>query len=71
MFSFIQLETVRRDNCQLVSLVLNTVLEKLLIDRDDRAAVSYAKKVISELLCGLIDISMLIISKELTKKGEV
>uniref|UniRef100_A0A914HJ83 DNA polymerase n=1 Tax=Globodera rostochiensis TaxID=31243 RepID=A0A914HJ83_GLORO len=64
------LETVRRDNCQLVSLVLNTCLEKLLIDRDDRAAIGYAKKVISELLCGHIDISMLIISKELTKKGE-
>ncbi|KAL3067979.1 hypothetical protein niasHT_037969 [Heterodera trifolii] len=64
------LETVRRDNCQLVSLVLNNCLEKLLIDRDDRAAIGYAKKVISELICGHIDISMLIISKELTKKGE-
>lgn len=31
----------------------------------------YSKNVISELLMGRIDISMLIITKELTKKGEV
>jgi len=66
-----KLETVRRDNCPLVVNVLNTCLEKLLIDRDKEGALAYAKGVISDLLCGRIDISMLTITKELTKKGEV
>ncbi|KAI1717410.1 DNA polymerase family B domain-containing protein [Ditylenchus destructor] len=64
------LETVRRDNCPLVVNVLNVCLEKLMIDKDKDGAVAYAKRVISDLLANRIDISMLIISKELTKKGE-
>ncbi|KIH49164.1 DNA polymerase family B, partial [Ancylostoma duodenale] len=64
------LETVRRDNCPLVAKVLNTCLEKLMIDRDANSALEFAKRVISDLLCNKIDISMLIISKELTKSGE-
>ncbi|KRZ28416.1 DNA polymerase delta catalytic subunit [Trichinella pseudospiralis] len=61
------IETVRRDNCPLVANVLNTCLEKILIDRDPDKAVEYTKMVISDLLCNRIDISQLIISKELTK----
>ncbi|MFH4977002.1 hypothetical protein AB6A40_003711 [Gnathostoma spinigerum] len=61
------LETVRRDNCPLVSKVLSTCLEKLLLERDATSALEYAKKVISDLLCNRIDISELIISKELTR----
>uniref|UniRef100_A0AC35F3V0 DNA-directed DNA polymerase n=1 Tax=Panagrolaimus sp. PS1159 TaxID=55785 RepID=A0AC35F3V0_9BILA len=61
------LETVRRDNCPLVATVLNNCLEKLMIDRNANAALEYAKRVISDLLCYRIDISMLIISKELTR----
>ncbi|KRX57161.1 DNA polymerase delta catalytic subunit, partial [Trichinella sp. T9] len=61
------IETVRRDNCPLVANVLNTCLEKILIDRDPNKAVEYTKMVISDLLCNRIDISQLIISKELTK----
>ncbi|PAV70284.1 hypothetical protein WR25_24092 [Diploscapter pachys] len=64
------LETVRRDNCPLVAKVLGTCLETLLVDRNADAALSFAKKVISDLLCNRIDISMLIISKELTKAGD-
>jgi len=64
------LETVRRDNCPLVPAVLNTCLEKLMINRDCQGAVNYAKRVISDLLRNRIDVSMLIITKELTKKGE-
>ncbi|KAI1729693.1 DNA polymerase family B domain-containing protein [Ditylenchus destructor] len=64
------LETVRRDNCPLVVNVLNVCLEKLMIDKDKDGAIAYAKRVISDLLANRIDISMLIISKELTKKGE-
>ncbi|CAO4379261.1 unnamed protein product [Caenorhabditis nigoni] len=64
------LETVRRDNCPLVAKVLGVCLEKLLIDRDQQSALDFAKKTISDLLCNKIDISLLIISKELTKSGD-
>ncbi|CDW51937.1 DNA polymerase delta catalytic subunit [Trichuris trichiura] len=61
------IETVRRDNCPLVANVLSTCLEKILIDRNPNEAVEYTKQVISDLLCNRVDISQLIISKELTK----
>uniref|UniRef100_A0A7E4VMW2 DNA polymerase n=1 Tax=Panagrellus redivivus TaxID=6233 RepID=A0A7E4VMW2_PANRE len=64
------LETVRRDNCPLVATVLNKCLEMLMIDRNATASLAYAKNVISDLLCNRVDISMLIISKELTRRGE-
>ncbi|CAH2267635.1 jg16926 [Pararge aegeria aegeria] len=61
------IETVRRDNSPLVSNMMNTCLQKLLIDRDPDGAVNYAKQIISDLLCNRIDISQLVITKELTK----
>ncbi|RWS07555.1 DNA polymerase delta catalytic subunit-like protein [Dinothrombium tinctorium] len=61
------IETVRRDNCRLVADLINTCLRKLLIDRDPDSAVAYSQQVISDLLCNKIDISNLIITKELTK----
>ncbi|XP_039280844.1 DNA polymerase delta catalytic subunit [Nilaparvata lugens] len=61
------LETVRRDNCPLVANMLNTCLQKLLIDRDPDSAVNYAKQIISDLLRNNIDISQLVITKELAK----
>ncbi|KOX76910.1 DNA polymerase delta catalytic subunit [Melipona quadrifasciata] len=61
------LETVRRDNCPLVANMMNTCLQKLLIDRNPNDALSYAKQIISDLLCNRIDISQLVITKELTK----
>ncbi|UJR27869.1 hypothetical protein I4U23_009134 [Adineta vaga] len=61
------IETVRRDNCELVASLINTCLKKLLIERDPNGAVEYVKNVISDLLCNRIDISQLVISKELTK----
>nr|BAJ78748.1 DNA polymerase delta catalytic subunit [Euconocephalus varius] len=61
------LETVRRDNCPLVANMMNTCLQKLLIDRDPNGAVDYAKQVISDLLCNRIDVSQLVVTKELTK----
>ncbi|TMS36320.1 hypothetical protein L596_003510 [Steinernema carpocapsae] len=64
------LETVRRDNCPLVSSVLGTCLKKLLIEKDANGSVDYAKRQISDLLCNRIDISQLIITKELTRKGD-
>ncbi|KAL2713432.1 DNA polymerase delta catalytic subunit isoform X1 [Vespula squamosa] len=61
------LETVRRDNCPLVANMMNTCLQKLLIDRNPDDAIDYAKQIISDLLCNRIDISQLVITKELTK----
>nr|BAJ78769.1 DNA polymerase delta catalytic subunit [Stichotrema asahinai] len=61
------IETVRRDNCTLVVDLINTCLQKLLIDRDPDGAVMYAKQIISDLLRNDIDISQLVITKELTK----
>ena len=61
------IETVRRDNCPLVAKLLNECLQKLLIERDPKGAVEYTKQNISDLLCNRIDISQLVITKELSK----
>ncbi|KAI0334514.1 hypothetical protein GY45DRAFT_1318071 [Cubamyces sp. BRFM 1775] len=61
------IETVRRDNCRLVSTVIETCLHKLLIDRDVKAAEDYVKQVISDLLQNKIDMSQLVITKALAK----
>ncbi|XP_059584205.1 DNA polymerase delta catalytic subunit isoform X1 [Alligator mississippiensis] len=61
------IETVRRDNCPLVANLISTCLQKLLIDRDPAGAVAHAKEVISDLLCNRVDISQLVITKELTR----
>ncbi|XP_066592819.1 DNA polymerase delta catalytic subunit [Prorops nasuta] len=61
------LETVRRDNCPLVANMMNKCLQKLLIQRNPDDAVEYAKQVISDLLCNRIDISQLVVTKELSK----
>ncbi|XP_043915313.1 DNA polymerase delta catalytic subunit [Protopterus annectens] len=64
------IETVRRDNCPLVANLINTCLQKILIDRDPNGAVEHAKDVISDLLCNRIDISQLVITKELTRTAD-
>ena len=64
------IETVRRDNSPLVANLISKCLEKLLIDRDPQGAIAYAKQTISDLLCNRIDISQLIITKELTKNDD-
>lgn len=61
------IETVRRDNSPLVANLMNTCLQKLLIERNPDGAVEYAKQIISDLLCNRIDISQLVITKELSK----
>ncbi|KAI0084485.1 DNA polymerase family B-domain-containing protein [Irpex rosettiformis] len=61
------IETVRRDNCRLVSTVISTCLHKLLIDRDVDSAVDYAKQIIADLLQNKIDMSQLVITKALAK----
>ncbi|KAJ8299468.1 hypothetical protein KUTeg_023528 [Tegillarca granosa] len=64
------IETVRRDNSPLVANLINTCLQLILIDRDPDGAVEYAKQTISDLLCNRIDISQLVITKELTKTDD-
>ncbi|KAI9333940.1 DNA polymerase family B-domain-containing protein [Zopfochytrium polystomum] len=61
------IETVRRDSCQMVSVVIDTCLKKILIDRDTKGAEAYVKKVISDLLQNKVDLSQLVISKALGK----
>jgi DNA polymerase delta subunit 1 len=62
------IETVRRDNCPLVANLINTCLEMILIDRNPNGAADYVKQTISDLLCNRIDISQLVITKELTRQ---
>ncbi|CAG0882897.1 unnamed protein product [Cyprideis torosa] len=64
------IETVRRDNCPLVANLINNCLQLLLIDRDPKGAIEHAKQTISDLLCNRVDISQLVITKELTKSDK-
>jgi DNA polymerase delta subunit 1 len=64
------IQMVRRDNCALVRNVISTCLHMILIDRSVKKAEEYAKSVITDLLMNRIDISMLVISKSLSKKSE-
>ena len=61
------IETVRRDNCRLVQTLIDNCLRILLIERNTTKAVDYAKSIISDLLQNKIDLSMLVISKSLSK----
>ncbi|XP_071104876.1 DNA polymerase delta catalytic subunit-like [Haliotis cracherodii] len=64
------IETVRRDNSPLVANLINMCLQLLLIDRDPDGAVQHVKQTISDLLCNRVDISQLVITKELTKTDD-
>ncbi|KAK6543072.1 DNA-directed DNA polymerase delta [Orbilia ellipsospora] len=62
------IETVRRDNCRLVQTVIETVLKKILIDRDENSAEAYVKEMVANLLQNKIDMSNLVITKALSKE---
>ncbi|KAL3649582.1 DNA polymerase delta catalytic subunit [Castilleja foliolosa] len=64
------IETVRRDNCLLVKNLVSECLNKLLIDKDIPGAVQYVKNTISDLLMNRMDLSLLVITKGLTKTGD-
>ena len=64
------IETVRRDCCGIVREVMSEVLNKILIEKDEKAAVALVKGVVSDLLQNRIDMSQLIITKELGKKTQ-
>lgn len=64
------IETVRRDNCPLVRLVIDTCLQKLLVERDIEGAKNFSKQMISDLLRNKLDMSLLVISKQLTRAAD-
>lgn len=61
------IETVRRDNCQLIAFVISGVLNRILIQRSVEAAIEFVKGTVSDLLMNRVDISQLVISKAFTK----
>lgn len=61
------IESVRRDNCRLVANVIDLSLEYLLKQKDVRRAVDMVKSTVSDLLQNKIDVSLLVVSKALTK----
>jgi DNA polymerase delta subunit 1 len=61
------IETVRRDNCALVRIVVETVLNKILIEKSIAGATEYVQGIIAELLQNKVDLSLLVISKSLGK----
>merc|ERR1719478_1579758 len=61
------IETVRRDNCALVRIVVDTVLQKILIEKSIEGAKDFVKSIISDLLQNKVDLSLLVISKSLGK----
>lgn len=61
------IESVRRDNCRLVANVISSVLELLLKKQDRNSAIEMVKNTISDLLQNKIDVSLLVVSKALTK----
>jgi DNA polymerase delta subunit 1 len=64
------IETVRRDNCRLVQTVIETCLRKILIEKDVDGAINFTKSVIADLLQNKVDLSQLVISKQLSKSGD-
>ena len=63
------IETVRRDNCALVSNVISRCLDLILIDRNVESALEYVKRTIADLLTNRLDLSLLVISKSLGKSA--
>ncbi|ORZ39935.1 DNA polymerase delta catalytic subunit [Catenaria anguillulae PL171] len=61
------IETVRRDNAPLVAHVIDTCLRKILMDRDVDGAIDFVKRTIADLLQNKVDLSQLVISKQLAK----
>ncbi|ADM12173.2 DNA polymerase catalytic subunit delta [Encephalitozoon intestinalis ATCC 50506] len=64
------IEAVRRDNCGLVKETVETVLEMILHEKNVEKAKQFVRDVVRDLYLGRIDLSLLVISKSLTKSGE-
>jgi DNA polymerase delta subunit 1 len=64
------LETVRRDNCNLVRMSMKRSLDAIIKERNPSAALEYVKQILSDLMSNKIDISHLVISKSYSKREE-
>mmetsp|Transcript_20940 Transcript_20940/g.67436 ORF Transcript_20940/g.67436 Transcript_20940/m.67436 type:complete len:1107 (+) Transcript_20940:3-3323(+) len=64
------IETVRRDNCELVKDVVDTSLRNILIEGEPDKAISYVKRQISKLLMNEMDMGKLVISKAFTRSAD-
>jgi DNA polymerase delta subunit 1 len=62
------IETVRRDNCLIVGHIVQGTLDRLLVDFDRDGAIEYCKGILSDLLQNRVDLSLLVITKSLSKK---
>lgn len=58
---------MRRDNCVMVRKLIGSVLDDLLKHRDLDKAIAHVKAVISDLLMNRIDMSDLVVSKNLSQ----
>ena len=61
-------ESVRRDNCLMVQLMVDKVLDILLYEQDVEKAIQFTKGNIYDLFNNRIDLSMLVISKSLSRE---
>jgi DNA polymerase delta subunit 1 len=61
------IETVRRDNCELVKVVIERVLDIVLKEMSIDKAVKFVQNTVAELLQNKVDLSMLVMSKSLAK----
>ena len=57
------IETVRRNNCKLIKIMIENVIQKIFIEKNINDAILYCKDIINNLLQNKIDISLLIITK--------
>ena len=62
------IETVRRDNCKLIKIMLENVIKKIFIENKVDDAVTYCKNIIYDLLQNKIDFSLLVITKSLNNE---
>ncbi len=62
------IESVRRDNCRLVQNVVTRVLELILEDRDVKSAQEFVRRTIADLLQNRVDLSQLVITKQLSRQ---
>ena len=63
------IETVRRDNCGLVKEIVQSALDRILIDNNPEGAIQFCKGMISDLLQNRVDLSLLVITKGLGKRA--
>lgn len=63
------IETVRRDNCELVKTVIENCLNKILLEKNLAGAQNYVKEMVRHIYLEKIDLSQLVISKTYTKNN--